>query len=253
MPDAEIRVFTTRPDTLFGATYMVLAPEHELVNALTTEDNRDAVDRYRQHAASRSDIERSQVQKEKTGIFTGAYAINPATGEPIAIWVADYVLAGYGTGAIMGVPGQDDRDWAFASQFGLPIVRTIEPPSDFDGDAWLGDGPAINSGFLDGLRVDAAKERMIEWLETEEKGRRHTNYKLRDWLFSRQRYWGEPFPIVFVDDEPEVLPDDDLPLTLPELESFKPSGSIEGPLAAAGDWLDTEVPSMAGPRGARRT
>ena len=242
MPDAEIRVFTTRPDTLFGATYMVLAPEHELVDALTTEANRDAVGSYRRQAASRSDIERSQVQKEKTGVFTGAYAINPATGEPIAIWVADYVLAGYGTGAIMGVPGQDDRDWAFASQFGLPIVRTIEPPPDFDGDAWLGDGPAVNSGFLDGLRVEAAKERMIEWLEAEEKGRRHTNYKLRDWLFSRQRYWGEPFPIVFVDGEPEVLPDDELPLTLPELESFKPSGSIEGPLAAAGEWLDTESP-----------
>ena len=157
VPDAEIRVFTTRADTLFGATYMVLAPEHELVDTLTTEDNRDAVSRYRQQAASRSDIERSQVQKEKTGVFTGAYAINPATGKPIPIWVADYVLAGYGTGAIMAVPGQDDRDWAFASQFDLPIVRTIEPPSDFDGDAWLGDGPAVNSGFLDGLRVEAAK------------------------------------------------------------------------------------------------
>ena len=241
-PGTEIRVFTTRPDTLFGATYMVLAPEHALVDQLTTADNRDAIDCYRDQAASRSDLERTRQQKEKTGVFTGAYAINPANGESIPIWVADYVLASYGTGAIMAVPAQDTRDWEFASQFDLRILRTIQPPPDFDGDAWLGDGVAINSGFLDGLRVEAAKERMIDWLEAEGKGRRHTNYKLRDWLFSRQRYWGEPFPIVFVDGEPEILPDAALPLTLPELESFKPSGSIEGPLAAAADWLDTESP-----------
>ena len=241
-PGTEIRVFTTRQDTLFGATYMVLAPEHELVDQLTTDDNRDAVGRYRDQAASRSDLERTQLQKQKTGVFTGAYAINPGTRNPIPIWVADYVLASYGTGAIMAVPAQDTRDWEFASQFGLPIVRTVQPPPDFDGEAWLGDGVAINSGFLNGLNVAAAKERMIEWLEAEGKGRRHTNYKLRDWLFSRQRYWGEPFPIVFVDDEPEILPDDALPLTLPELQSFKPSGSIEGPLAAAANWLDTESP-----------
>ena len=220
-PGTEIRVFTTRPDTLFGATYMVLAPEHALVDQLTTADNRDAIDCYRDQAASRSDLERTRQQKEKTGVFTGAYAINPANGESIPIWVADYVLASYGTGAIMAVPAQDTRDWEFASQFDLRILRTIQPPPDFDGDAWLGDGVAINSGFLDGLRVEAAKERMIDWLEAEGKGRRHTNYKLRDWLFSRQRYWGEPFPIVFVDGEPEILPDAALPLTLPELERLQ--------------------------------
>ena len=249
-PGVEIRVFTTRPDTLFGATYMVLAPEHELVDELTTQDNRDTLSRYRQQAASRSDLERAQLQKEKTGVSTGAFAINPANGKPIPIWVADYVLASYGTGAIMAVPGQDERDWEFASQFGLPIVRTVQPPPDFEGNAYLGDGIAINSGFLDSLHVEEAKITMIDWLEAEGKGRRHTNYKLRDWLFSRQRYWGEPFPIVFVDGEPEVLPDDALPLTLPELEGYKPSGSIEGPLAAAADWLDTE--SLADGRPARR-
>ena len=157
------------------------------------------------------------------------------------------MLASDGTGAIMAVPGEDERDWQFASQFGLPIIRTVQPPPDFEGNAYVGAGIAINSGFLDGLHMEEATVRMIDWLEAEGKGRRHTNYKLRDWLFSRQRYWGEPFPIVFVDGEPEVLPDDALPLTLPELEGYKPSGSIEGPLAAAGDWLDTESPADGRP------
>ena len=246
-PAAQLRVFTTRPDTLFGATYMVLAPEHELVSQITSDAERDAVERYRQQAASKSELERAELQKDKTGVFTGAYARNPANNQAIPIWIADYVLAGYGTGAIMAVPAQDQRDWDFASKYGLPIVRTVEPPEDFDGEAYLGDGQVVSSEFLDGLDVAAARERMIEWLEDEGKGERRTNFKLRDWLFSRQRYWGEPFPIVFADGEPRSLADDELPVTLPDLENFKPSGSPEGPLAAAGDWLQTEDPATGRP------
>jgi len=237
-----IRVFTTRPDTLFGATYMVLAPEHELVRQLTSESQQSAVAAYCEQALNKSELERSELQKDKSGVFTGAYAVNPVNAAPIPIWVADYVLAGYGTGAIMAVPAQDQRDYEFAHKFDLPIIRTVEPPADFAGEAWTGDGPCINSGFLDGLRVDAAKARMIDWLEAEGHGARRVNYKLRDWLFSRQRYWGEPFPVVFVDGEPGVLPDDSLPVTLPELEDFRPSGSPEGPLAKAADWLNTTDP-----------
>jgi leucyl-tRNA synthetase len=245
-PRDPIRVFTTRPDTLFGATYMVLAPEHELVDAVTTDAQRRAVNAYREQAASKSELDRT-AQKDKTGVFTGGYAINPATGKPIPIWIADYVLAGYGTGAIMAVPGQDQRDWEFATTHELPIVRTVAPPEDFDGEAYTGDGVAVNSGFLDGLRVEDAKTRMIAWLEAEEHGARRVNYKLRDWLFSRQRYWGEPFPIVFVDGEPRTLPDDALPVTLPELEDFRPSGSPEGPLAGAREWLKTTDPASGRP------
>ncbi|HEX6996524.1 MAG TPA: leucine--tRNA ligase [Gammaproteobacteria bacterium] len=245
--DVAIRVFTTRPDTLFGATYMVLAPEHELVERLTAPDRREAVDAYRDQAARKSELERSAIQKEKTGVFTGAYAVNPASGAEIPIWIADYVLAGYGTGAIMAVPGQDERDWDFAVAHDLPIIRTVQPPEGFEGGAYLGDGPAINSGFLNGLHVEAAKARMIEWLEAEGKGRRRVNYKLRDWLFSRQRYWGEPFPIIFVDGKPKAVPDSELPVRLPELEEFKPSGSPEGPLAAAKDWLETTDPETGRP------
>jgi len=242
-PGEKIRVFTTRPDTLFGATYMVLAPEHELVRRLTTDAERAAVEAYRAQAESKSELERAELQKEKTGVFTGAQAINPATGAEIPIWVADYVLASYGTGAIMGVPAQDERDWAFAEKFGLPIVRTVEPPPGFDGGAYVGDGRCMNSGFLDGLEVAAATSRMIDWLEREGHGERRVNYALRDWLFSRQRYWGEPFPIVLVDGEPAAVSDNDLPVTLPELENFKPSGSPEGPLAKATGWLETTDPS----------
>ncbi len=238
-----LRVFTTRPDTIFGATYMVLAPEHPLVDALTTSAQRDAVNRYRVEAAGKSELERTELQKRKTGVPTGAYAINPATQGPIPIWIADYVLASYGTGAIMAVPGQDERDWEFAENYELPIVRTVQPPEDFTGKAYLGDGPAINSGFLDGLTVAAAKERIIAWLEERGQGTKRVNYKLRDWLFSRQRYWGEPFPVLFAGDQPELVPDDELPVTLPELEDFKPSGSPEGPLALAGDWLDATTAS----------
>ena len=239
--DLTIRVFTTRPDTLFGATYMVLAPEHELVEELTARGRRNEVATYRAEAATKGELERSQ-QKDKTGVFTGAHVINPANGESLPVWIADYVLSGYGTGAIMGVPAQDQRDWEFAVKHRLPIVRTVQPSEGFSGEAYLGDGPLINSGFLNGLTVEQAKSRMTEWLIERGKGQRKVNYKLRDWLFSRQRYWGEPFPIVFVDEQPRALPDDALPVSLPELEDFQPSGTPQGPLAKAGDWLQTTDP-----------
>jgi len=239
--EGRIRVFTTRPDTLFGATYMVLAPEHPLVDEITTEDRRAGIETYRAQAATKSELERAELQKEKTGVFTGSYAINPVNGERIPIWVADYVLIGYGTGAIMAVPAQDQRDFEFAARYELPVIRTVEPPAGFDGEAWTGDGVCINSGFLDGLGIDAAKQRMIDWLEAEGHGQRCINYKLRDWLFSRQRYWGEPFPLVFVDGEPKSVDDAALPVTLPELEAFEPTGRPEGPLATATHWLETEI------------
>jgi leucyl-tRNA synthetase len=251
--ETDIRVFTTRPDTLFGATFMVLAPEHPLVETITTAEHRDEVDAYRSAAALKSDLERTELQKEKTGVFTGAHAVNPATGNKIPVWIADYVLATYGTGAIMAVPGQDQRDWDFAERYGLPIVRTVQPPDDFDGQAYTGEGPAINSDSsdraianiaeqgvdLNGLPVEEAKAKMIDWLEDEGVGRRRVNYKLRDWLFSRQRYWGEPFPVVLVDDEPHPLSEDDLPVTLPEVERYEPSGTGESPLATIPDWVET--------------
>jgi leucyl-tRNA synthetase len=249
----KLRVFTTRPDTLFGATYMVLAPEHGLVAKLTTNEHRAAVDAYRDAAARKSERERTELQKDKTGVATGAHAINPATGKKIPIWIADYVLAGYGTGAIMAVPAQDQRDYEFAEKFGLPVVRTVQPPRDFDDkSAWLGDGVAINSGFLNGKNVADAKAAMIEWLEREGNGERRVNYKLRDWLFSRQRYWGEPFPIVFVDGKAKTVSANELPVLLPELDDFKPSGSPEGPLAKAGAWLEV-VDSASGKRARRET
>ncbi|MEX0600474.1 MAG: leucine--tRNA ligase, partial [Rhodothermales bacterium] len=223
-PAEKLRVFTTRPDTLFGATFMVLAPEHPLVDTLTEKEREDEVQAYVREAASKSDLERTELQKEKTGVFTGAHAVNPVNGEKIPIWIADYVLATYGTGAIMAVPGQDDRDWEFAARYELPIVRTVKPPPDFEGKAYTGDGPTINSDAsnreipgiaehgisLNDLQVAEAKEKIIAWLEEQGCGRGKVNYKLRDWLFSRQRYWGEPFPIVFVDGEPKPLPEDEL-------------------------------------------
>lgn len=247
LPDAHIRVFTTRPDTIFGATYMVLAPEHSLVTRIVTPEQRAAVQEYRQKAARKSDLERTALQKDKSGVFTGGYATNIVTGEPIPIWIADYVLASYGTGAIMAVPGQDVRDWEFAEAFDLPIVRTVQPPDSFTGKAYLGDGPATNSEFLNGLCIAEAKQRIIAWLEERGAGMRQVNYKLRDWLFSRQRYWGEPLPIIFVDGEARQIPENALPLTLPELEEFKPSGSPEGPLALATDWLETTDPESFRP------
>jgi leucyl-tRNA synthetase len=242
---APIRVFTTRPDTLFGATYMVLAPEHPLVQAITTPTQHQAVQAYQAEAARKSDLERTELAKKKTGVFTGAYAINPVNDKPIPVWVADYVLISYGTGAIMAVPGQDERDWEFAEVFGLPIIRTVQPPPGWEGKAYLGDGPAMNSAFLDGLGVAEAKEKMIQWLEAKGLGVRKVNYKLRDWLFSRQRYWGEPFPILHeVDDEGnptgvvEPLTPDELPLELPDLEDYKPSGRPEPPLGKATEWVN---------------
>jgi leucyl-tRNA synthetase len=239
-----IRVFTTRPDTLFGATYMVLAPEHPLVDAITTSPQREAVEKYKDEAARKSDLERTELAKTKTGVFTGAYAINPVNDKKIPIWVADYVLATYGTGAIMAVPGQDERDWEFAEIFGLPIIRTVQPPADWAGKAYLGEGPAINSAFLDGFGVEEAKRKIIAWLEEKGRGVRKVNFKLRDWLFSRQRYWGEPFPIlheVDADGKPtgivEPLTLAELPLRLPELEDYRPSGKPEPPLGKATDWL----------------
>ena len=249
----QLRVFTTRPDTLFGATYMVLAPEQAFVETLTTREQREAVEAYREQALRKSERERAELQKDKTGVFTGSYARNPVTGQNIPIWIADYVLAGYGTGAIMAVPAQDQRDFEFAAKFGLPVIRTVQPPADFDNQsAWLGDGIAINSGFLNGKNVEQAKASMIEWLEHKGTGQRRINYKLRDWLFSRQRYWGEPFPIVFVDGKPQTVGDSALPVLLPELDDFKPSGSPEGPLAKAGAWLEVTDPKT-GKRARRET
>jgi leucyl-tRNA synthetase len=242
--DAVIRVFTTRPDTLFGATYMVLAPEHELVDALTTAEQREAVDAYRKEAAGKTDVDRMADSKTKTGVFTGAYAINPAGGGRIPIWVADYVLMGDGTGAIRAVPAQDERDWEFAEVFNLPIIRTVQPPEGWEGKAFTGDGPAINSAFLDGLKVKEAKAKMIAWLEQEGKGEGTVTYKLRDWLFSRQRYWGEPFPILHGEDGTvRAVNEADLPVALPPMEDFKPTASDDPdapprpPLARADeDW-----------------
>jgi leucyl-tRNA synthetase len=240
-----LRVFTTRPDTLFGATYMVLAPEHALVAAITTPDCRPAVEKYVAQAARKSDMDRTDLAKAKTGVFTGAYAINPANNAKIPIWIADYVLATYGTGAIMAVPGQDERDWEFAEVYNLPIIRTVQPQPGWEGKAYLGDGPAINSGFLNGLEVGPAKQKMIAWLEEKGLGVRKVNYKLRDWLFSRQRYWGEPFPILHELDASgnrtgvmEPLSLDELPLKLPEMADYKPSGKPEPPLGKATDWVN---------------
>lgn len=247
-----IRVFTTRPDTIFGATYMVLAPEHPLVELVTTAELRNAVQTYREAASRKSELERG-MEKEKTGIFTGSCAINPANKKEIPIWVADYVLMSYGTGAIMAVPGEDERDWEFAEKFGLPIIRTVQPPPDFQGKWYLGDGPAINSDFLNGLFVEQAKEKIIEWLERQGIGKRKVQYKLRDWLFSRQRYWGEPIPIIHLEDGTlKALPESELPLLLPDLEKFQPSGTTESPLALATDWVNV-VDKETGMKGRRET
>jgi leucyl-tRNA synthetase len=259
-PDLGIRVFTTRPDTLFGATYMVLAPEHPLVNIITDIRQRDAVRAYQEEAARKSDLERTELAKKKTGVFTGAYAINPVNNEKVPIWIADYVLISYGTGAIMAVPAHDLRDWEFAHTFGLPIRQVVRPPDGYkpskeeaaaavvqDGEnryPFAGEGAAVNSGPFDGLPTAAFKQKITAWLEERGLGTAKVNYKLRDWLFSRQRYWGEPFPILHEVDAAgkptgaiEPLAVEELPLRLPELEDFKPSGRPEPPLEKAGAWL----------------
>ncbi len=255
---AAIKVFTTRPDTLFGATYMVLSPEHELVTRITTAEQKPAVEAYQLQASRKSEFERTEMAKSKTGVFTGAYAINPVNKKEIPIWIADYVLAGYGTGAIMAVPAHDERDFAFAKQFDLPVVTVVTP-----NEKWLkqtgstleelkepytDDGVALNSGMLDGMTTEEAKRKITSWLIVEGQGEAKINYKLRDWLFSRQRYWGEPFPILHELDAAgnrtgviRSLAPTDLPLTLPTLTDFKPTGSPDGPLAKATDWLTVDL------------
>jgi leucyl-tRNA synthetase len=243
----EIEVFTTRPDTLFGATYMVLAPEHPLVKEITTPAQRAAVEAYVEQAALRSERVRLAEAEDKTGVPTGAHATNPVNGERIPVWIADYVLASYGTGAIMAVPGHDERDWAFAKKFGLPI-REVVAGGDPLRAAFVGDGVAVNSGLLDGLATPDAKLRMIEWLEANGTGRGAITYKLRDWLFSRQRYWGEPFPVLHLEDgTTKLIPDSELPLLLPELEDFRPTGEFETPLSRTPDWIETRDPETGRP------
>lgn len=234
-----ITVYTTRPDTLFGATYMVLSPEHPLVDTVTTPEQKHAVEQYRAQCASKSDLERTDLSKEKTGVFTGAYAVNPVNGKQIPVWIADYVLMGYGTGAIMAVPAHDERDFAFAQVFGLPILQVVQQPSeDTDWRGFCGyEGSSVNSGFLTGLPTPEAKEKMILWLEENGKGRRKVNYKLRDWLFSRQRYWGEPFPIVWENGRHRALPESELPVLQPDLDDFAPTGDPRGPLVKAAEWI----------------
>ncbi|MDR1568662.1 MAG: leucine--tRNA ligase [Streptococcaceae bacterium] len=249
--DFDFTVFTTRPDTLFGATYAVLAPEHSLVSEITTPAQKVAVEKYVQAAALKSDLSRTDLAKEKTGVFTGAYAINPVNQELIPIWIADYVLASYGTGAIMAVPAHDERDWAFAKQFGLSIIPVLAG-GDIEKEAYTGDGVHINSAFLDGLDKEVAIEKIIDWLEAEQVGKKQVNYRLRDWLFSRQRYWGEPIPIIHWEDgETTALVEADLPLILPKTDDIKPSGTGESPLANLTDWL--EVVDDNGRKGRRET
>lgn len=240
--DAKLEVFTTRPDTLFGASYCVLAPEHELVDKITTAEQREAVKAYQDQAARKSDLERTDLAKDKTGVFTGAYAINPASGAKLPIWIADYVLAGYGTGAIMAVPGHDARDWEFAKQFGLPIIEVVKG-GNVEEEAYTGTGEHVNSGFLNGMDNEAAIQAMNEWLEKEGKGKKKVTYRLRDWLFSRQRYWGEPIPILHLEDGTmKTVPEDQLPLLLPDVDQIRPSGTGESPLANVTDWVETVDP-----------
>ncbi len=277
-----IRVFTTRPDTLFGATYMVLAPEHPLVDVVTTPDQKGAVQQYKEAAARKSDMDRTELAKEKTGVFTGGFATNPTTSKPIPIWVADYVLISYGTGAIMAVPAHDDRDWEFATRFGLPIVEVVVPEgsgfrvqgsvSDAEDRgtvqasgpepralnpepsrrAFTGNGANVNSAndevSINGLETPEAKAKITDWLEAKGIGKKAINYRLRDWLFSRQRYWGEPFPIVFREDGTAVpLPEEQLPILLPEVETYQPAGTGESPLATIPEWVNTTDPETGAP------
>ncbi len=239
--DETVKIFTTRPDTLFGATYMVLAPEHPLVDKITVPEIKIKVEAYRDSIKSMSEIDRTSTVKEKTGMATGAYALNPVNNKKIPVWIADYVLMTYGTGAIMAVPGQDERDWEFAEKFNLPIIRTVQPSEEFDGKAFTGDGPAINSDFLNGLYVDDAKKKIIEWLEENRIGKSKINYKLRDWLISRQRYWGTPIPIIHCPDCGTVPVDEkELPVKLPYEVEFKPSG--KSPLTTNHGFINVKCP-----------
>jgi leucyl-tRNA synthetase len=252
--NGHLRIFTTRPDTLFGATYMVLAPEHPLVDTITTHDRRKEVTAYREAAARKSDLQRQELDREKTGVFTGGHAVNPVNGERLPIWIADYVLMSYGTGAIMAVPAHDERDWAFARTYKLPI-REVIAGGDVAKEAFVetGRGTVVNSTTpdksfsIDGLTPDDAIPKIMAWLESKGKGKKAVNYKLRDWLFARQRYWGEPFPIVWTDGEAKPIPEEQLPLMLPETKNFKPSGTGESPLANLEDWLATTDPATGKP------
>ncbi|MBU7447135.1 MULTISPECIES: leucine--tRNA ligase [Lactiplantibacillus] len=250
--DTEIEVFSTRPDTLFGASYMVLAPEHDLVEQLTTPEQADAIEAYKQKIASKSDLERTDLNKDKTGVFTGSYGINPVNGEKLPIWIADYVLASYGTGAIMAVPAHDDRDFEFAKKFDLPIKPVIAGDNDYDQQAYTVDGEHINSGFVDGLAKQPAIDKMIDWLGEHHAGEKKVNYRLRDWIFSRQRYWGEPIPVIHWEDgETTLVPEDELPLRLPATKNLEPSGTGESPLANIDDWVN--VVDENGRKGKRET
>jgi leucyl-tRNA synthetase len=235
--DQKIRVFTTRPDTLYGGTFLVLAPEHSLVDLIVTEEQWPAVREYRERTARKSDLERADLSKDKTGVFTGAYAINPATDRKIPIWIADYVLIGYGTGAIGGVPAHDERDLEFARKFNLPTVIVVQPTGDEPAFGFTGEGIAINSPVINGLTSAEAKKKITAWLEERGQGKRAVNYKLRDWLFSRQRYWGEPFPIIWEDGSHRSLGENELPVVPPPLEDYKPTGTGEPPLSKAKDWV----------------
>ena len=237
--DKEFTIFTTRADTLFGATYCVLSPEHELVDEITTAEQKDAINEYKAEAAAKSDLERTELNKEKTGCFTGAYAINPVNGKKIPIWISDYVLSTYGTGAIMAVPAHDERDYEFATKFGIDIIPVLEG-GDVSKEAYTGDGKHINSDFLNGLDKEEAINKIIAWLEEKGIGTKKVNYKLREWIFARQRYWGEPIPIVFTEDNKiHVLADEELPLVLPELEDYAPSKTGASPLDKATSWVNT--------------
>ncbi|RHW40807.1 leucine--tRNA ligase [Neobacillus notoginsengisoli] len=250
--DESFKAFTTRPDTLFGATYAVLAPEHALVSKITTAEQKEAVEAYINKVKSKSDLERTDLAKEKTGVFTGAYAINPANGANMPIWIADYVLASYGTGAIMAVPGHDERDYEFAKQFELPIVEVVAG-GNIEKEAYTGDGEHVNSGFLNGMNKEDAIREMITWLEEKDIGTKKVTYRLRDWLFSRQRYWGEPIPIIHWEDGTSTaVPEDQLPLVLPKTKDIKPSGTGESPLANLEDWVNVVDPET-GKKGRRET
>ncbi|MGK4178958.1 leucine--tRNA ligase [Lapidilactobacillus dextrinicus] len=244
-------VFTTRPDTLFGASYIVMAPEHDLVDQITTPEQQAAVAAYKEEISHKSDLERTDLAKDKTGVFTGAYVMNPANGEKLPIWISDYVLVSYGTGAIMAVPAHDTRDYEFAQKFNLPI-KPVLAGGNIEKEAFTGDGKHINSDFLDGLTKEAAINKMIDWLEAKQIGTKKVNYKLRDWLFSRQRYWGEPIPVIHWEDgETTLVPEDQLPLRLPKTDDIKPSGTGESPLANLTDWVN--VVDENGRKGRRET
>lgn len=240
----KLEVFTTRPDTLWGATYMVLAPEHPYVDMITSAEHKTAVDIYKENSKNKSDLERQSAEKDKTGVFTGAYAVNPVNNEEIPIWISDYVLMSYGTGAIMAVPGHDGRDWEFATKHHIPILEVVRPAGGDEVDLTTGpyeeEGISVNSGFITGLKTEKAKKKIIDWLEQKGLGKGTVQYKLRDWLFSRQRFWGEPFPLIHLDDGTiKLVPEEDLPVMLPEAENYKVIGTGESPLAGFSDWVNT--------------